>query len=318
MSFKLQAQLVHSIREFFRQQNFLEIFPPPLVENPGMETHVHPLQIYSPKEQALKPTYLHTSPEFYLKEVLSQGESKIFSLGYVFRDDPFSKIHRPNFMMLEWYRAHEFYTRAMEDVESLIKHLTEELRSKNWGIDHEMAKAVPNRRTVESLFEEFAGFSILNFVGQDRELQHKVKTDFPELSLGHAHWEWDDLFFLLFLNLIEPQFKKFPQLVVYEYPAPLAALSTLSARDPRVCERFELYLKGIEVANCYNELTDPTEQESRFFSENNNKKRLYNYHLPFPERFIKALKSGLPRSTGGALGVERLGMALNDQFTFAP
>lgn len=314
--YRQKAEYIHSIRTFFQQQDFVEIFPPALVENPGMETHVHPFQVYSLKENKVKPLYLHTSPEFYLKEVLTtKQEPKIFSLGMVFRDDPFSPIHRSNFLMLEWYRAQERYEVLMKDLEVLIVHLLHEAEKKKWPINVAISGIRFERRSVDSLFREFAGFSILDFLGKETELKRKIQLDLPAISINDGKWAWDDLFFMIFLNLIEPEFSKIPFLIVDEYPAPMAALSTISQRDSRVSERFELYIAGIEIANCYNELVDFAEQENRFYRENEQKKNIYNYQLPYPGRFLSALKQGLPASTGGAIGIERLAQALNN-FSF--
>ena len=123
--------------------------------------------------------------------------------------------------------------------------------------------------------------------------------------------EWDDYYFLLFLNKIEPKLAKIPYILIKEFPAPLAALSTLKSSDNRVAERFEVYLSGIEICNCFNELTSYQEQIHRFQKQAKLKKDLYQYELPWPKRFLKTLELGLPKSSGIALGVERLYLALS-------
>ncbi len=100
--------------------------------------------------------------------------------------------------------------------------------------------------------------------------------------------------------------------MITEFPAPLSALSTLKASDPRVCERFEVYINGIELCNCFNELTDPIEQKKRFAAQNELKKKLYGYELPEPKAFYHTMDKGLPPSAGIALGVERLLHSLFD------
>ena len=113
-------------------------------------------------------------------------------------------------------------------------------------------------------------------------------------------------------NLIEPKISKFQALMITEFPAPLSALSTLKDSDPRVCERFEVYLNGIELCNCFNELTDADEQRKRFSEQNKLKKKLYGYNLPKPESFYRTMDKGFPPSAGIALGVERLLHSLFD------
>jgi lysyl-tRNA synthetase class 2 len=138
----------------------------------------------------------------------------------------------------------------------------------------------------------------------------KLLKQFPDVPVPEVELEWDDYFFLLYLNKIEPEITKTPLLMIYEFPAPLSALSTLKTQDPRVCERFEVYINGVELCNCFNELTDAEEQKKRFTQQNRLKKKLYKYELPEPKKFYAAMERGLPPSAGIALGVERLFLAL--------
>ena len=117
---------------------------------------------------------------------------------------------------------------------------------------------------------------------------------------------WDDYYFLLFLNKIEPLLVHYPYLLLYEFPHHLSALSTLKEADPRVCERFEIYSKGVELCNCFNELRDLTIQKERFSFQAHEKEKLYGYILPEPQVLYDSLERGLPVSSGIALGVERL------------
>jgi len=110
---------------------------------------------------------------------------------------------------------------------------------------------------------------------------------------------------LIFLNDIEPKLKKYPAMILYEYPYHQAAVSTIKANDPRVCERFELYLDGVEIANCFNESTHLNELKERFKLQAHSKKSLYQYELASPSSFYKTMNS-YPPSAGIALGIERL------------
>ena len=299
MSRRYQFELIQLIRNYFLEQGFLDVLTPPAVENPGMEVHIHPFALQSVIGRKAKPLYLHTSPEFCLKELLSDDEfSKIFSLSYCFRDEPDSPIHRSQFLMLEWYRKHERYEKIMSDVEGLIsycqKHAKIPLRT----------TAPMVKKTMQELFLECINVDILNYldVPSIKELLKK----FPEVPVPQVELEWDDYFFLLYLNLVDPKIAQYPLLMITEFPAPLSALSTLKATDPRVCERFEVYINGVELCNCFNELTDATEQRRRFTEQAALKKKIYNYSLPSPERFYAVMDKGLPPSAGIALGVERL------------
>ena len=305
MSRRYQFELIQLIRNFFLEQGFMDVVTPPAVENPGMEVHIHPFQLASLVGRKSPALYLHTSPEFCLKELLSDDDfRKIFSISYCFRDEPSSPIHRSQFLMLEWYRKHARYEEIMADVEALIgycqKHAKIPLRT----------TAPMVKRTMQELFLEFVGIDILDYLDV-RSIKVLLKK-FPEVPVPSAELEWDDYFFLLYLNLVEPKITKYPLLMITEFPAPLSALSTLKAQDPRVCERFEVYVNGVELCNCFNELTDASEQRRRFTEQAALKKKLYGYELPAPERFYAVMDKGLPPSAGIALGVERLLLSLFD------
>lgn len=295
-------ELIQVIRNYFGEQGFLDVITPPAVENPGMEVHIHPFQLHSVQTNKLRPLYLHTSPEFCMKELLGDGFNKIFTMSYCFRDEPSSPIHRPQFLMLEWYRKNERYESIMKDVEGLIQYALK--NAKNLPVRKEIQDQKLVKKTMQELFQEELGIDILNYldVPSIKELLKK----FPDVPVPKVELEWDDYFFLLYLNRIEPVITKYPILMITEFPAPLSALSTLKASDPRVCERFEVYINGIELCNCFNELTDPVEQRKRFSAQNELKKKLYHYELPEPKNFYATMDKGFPPSAGIALGVERL------------
>lgn len=295
-------ELIQIIRNYFGEQGFLDVITPPAVENPGMEVHIHPFQLHSVQKNALRPLYLHTSPEFCMKELLTDGFEKIFTMSYCFRDEPESPIHRPQFLMLEWYRKNERYESIMKDVEGLIDYTLQ--KASHFPLRKEIAGKKLVKKTMQELFQEELGIDILNYL--DVPSIKELLKNFPDVPVPQAELEWDDYFFLLYLNKIEPVITKYPLLMITEFPAPLSALSTLKAEDPRVCERFEVYINGIELCNCFNELTDAVEQRKRFKFQNELKKKLYRYELPEPRSFYRTMDKGLPPSAGIALGVERL------------
>lgn len=272
-----------------------------------MEVHIHPFQLRSVHRNELRPLYLHTSPEFCMKDLLSdpsEGLDKIFNISYCFRDEPNSPIHRFQFIMLEWYRQNARYESIMQDTEDLIAFVINEGPKKGLPLRKEFEKVKMIRKTMQELFQEELGIDILNYLTIDSIKE--LLLDFPDVPVPTSQLEWDDYFFLLYLNKIEPNLTKWPLLMITEFPAPLSALSTLKEADPRVCERFEVYVNGVELCNCFNELTDPIEQRARFTMQNALKKKLYNYELPAPRNFYAAMDRGLPPSAGIALGVERL------------
>ncbi len=303
-----QFELIQLLRRYFQEQKFLETPTPPMVENPGMETHVHSFRVHSARSGAPTSHYLHTSPEFALKELLAEDPTleRIYSLGYVFRDDPSSPIHRPQFLMLEWYRRAARYEAIMDDVEELVALCLQDSRARA-----ELRGEKLTRLTMRELWLQTIGVDPVEHLDVAR-MRAMIAEKFPDVPLPKTELPWDDLFFLLHLNKVEPELHRWPLLLVYEFPAPLAALSTLKQSDPLVCERFEVYARGIELCNAYNELTDAGEQRRRFALQAREKKEIYSHVLPEPTRFLAALDRGLPACAGVALGVERLLHALWD------
>jgi lysyl-tRNA synthetase class 2 len=305
MKLKYQFLLIQAIRDFFNNQGFVDVITPPMVENPGMETHIHPFQIFSANKKQLQPLYLHTSPEFMMKSILAQDFEDIFTICYSFRDEPKSDIHRPQFLMLEWYRTNSSYLKIMDDCEELIKHCLTHFKNNDIATIH--LNSFP-RITMQEIFLKYLEIDILNYLTAD-SIKTLIKNQFPDVPLPESQLPWEDYFFLLFLNKIEPEISKLPYLLIYEFPAPLAALSTLKSSDPRVCERFEIYMHGMEICNCFNECTSLTELQARFNQQSQQKKQTYGYELPEPSAFYRTMEN-YPPSAGNALGVERLLKAL--------
>ncbi len=306
---KLQAQfqLLWAIRQFFSKQGFQDVMPPPMVTNPGMETHIHPFKVGHANTLRFSQWYLNTSPEFHMKELLSMGFDNIFSLGYAFRDEPNATHHRPQFLMLEWYRTNAHYAKIMDDWEELYKFSVQSLSEKNLPVDQDLLKTNFQRATIQEIFSDMLKIDILNFLDK-KDLKELIEKDFKDVPLPVMGEELSlyDYYFLLFLNKIEPHLAHYPYLLLYEFPNHLSALSTIKESDPRVCERFEIYAKGVELCNCFNELRDIKIQKERFLFQAEEKQKLYGYSLPEPTVLYSALEKGFPPSAGIALGVERL------------
>ncbi|TDJ08185.1 MAG: hypothetical protein E2O68_02355 [Deltaproteobacteria bacterium] len=298
--------LLEAIREFFKTKNFLDVLTPPAVQNPGMEAHIHPYALWKTRENKLDDLYLHTSPEFCMKELLSEGLENIFTLSYVFRDEPKSEVHRRQFIMLEWYRKEVSYQQIMKDCQELFNFCSTYLKEK--GVPT-VAPVEIKKYTIQEIFKKTLNIDILNYL-ETKTLRKLIEDKFPEVPLPKEKLTWDDLYFLLFLNKIEPKLIGKSPWLLFEFPHHLSAYSTLKKEDPRVCERFEIYWQGLELGNCFNELTDPVEQKNRLQKQSELKQNIYNYSLPKPTKFIAVMDKGLPTSAGIAMGVERLLLAL--------
>ncbi len=308
-----QFYLLQGIRNFFNSQDFIDVMTPPMVENPGMETHIHPFRVMSAHGKKVHDLYLHTSPEFAMKELLAEGMDKIFNLSYCFRDEPKAPHHRNQFIMLEWYRTNSNYLKIMDDCEELIQSCAKFLENKDVELSSSIQPLLEGhgfiRKTISEIFIDFLGIDILDYL-DCKSLRKLIQEKYKDVPLPSGDLSWDDLYFLLFLNKIEPELAKFPYILLYEFPHHLSALSTIKPNDPRVCERFEIYMNGVELCNCFNELRDLTVQKRRFNAQSIEKEELYGYELPEPKVLYRALEKGFPPSGGIALGVERLLMAL--------
>jgi elongation factor P--(R)-beta-lysine ligase len=304
--------LQKAIRDFFNKRNFIEVMTPPMVSNPGMEVHIHPFEVYSKHTGNSLEQYLHTSPEFYMKDLLSKGFKNIFTLSYSFRDEPRSTLHRNQFVMLEWYRDQSRYELIMEDLQQLLQFCFDYFKKNNLTLHSDLQsqkKIIIKKKTIQELFQETLDIDILDYL-DPRKLKLLIKENFKDVPIPEEELTFEDYFFLLFLNKIEPLLIKEPFIILYQYPAPLKALSTLKKEDPRVCERFELYAYGIELCNSFQELCDSDEQRKRFQQQANEKMKLYGYQLPPATILFNALEKGIDRPSGIALGVERLLMIL--------
>ncbi len=307
---KKQFQLIQKIRNFFLKENFTDVITPPMVQNPGMEVHIHPFKVSSLHLQSSnshqQEYFLQTSPEFHMKELLSYGFENIFTINYSFRDEPSSPIHRKQFLMLEWYRAHQGQDKIIDDCIQLIHHC----------LNSELQLKIPiTIKTVQEIFLEILNIDILEYLELEK-LRNLIVEKFPSVPLppltAHSkiNLKWDDYYFLLFLNCIEPKLSTYPVLIIKDFPEPLKALAKIKASNPKVALRHELFIYGIEVANCYEELTDFNEQERRINLWQKEKSEIYNYQLPYPEVLMDSLKRGLPPSAGIAMGIERLLLGL--------
>ena len=214
--------------------------------------------------------FLRASPELQMKKLLAAGMERIYQIGPCFRAGEKGRRHSPEFTMLEWYRANADYLDIARDAEELLAEVLRPRRS----------AALP-RITVREAYLRWAGWDPVETWDQDR-------FDFDMATK------------------IEPNLPKEP-LFLTDYPAPAASLARLKADDPRVAERWELYVDGIELANAFTELIDPVEQRRRFELAREERRALGEADYPLDEEFLDAL-ARMPPSGGVALGVDRLVM----------
>jgi lysyl-tRNA synthetase class 2 len=295
-------RITKATRAWFEAEGFLEVETAALQVSPGNEAHLHAFatEAVGP-DGARARLYLHTSPEFACKKLLAAGETRIFTLGHVWRNRERGPLHHPEFSMLEWYRANAPYEQVMADCAGLLRLAAGTAGTRRFEFAGQACDpfAEPERLSVAEAFERHARIDLFAPDLAAAARGQGIRTA-PDDT-------WADVFSRVLVEKVEPKLGQGRATILCEYPVSEAALARPRAGDPRVAERFELYACGVELANCFGELTDPVEQRRRFEIEMAEKARLYGETYPIDEDFLAAL-AVMPPASGGALGFDRLVM----------
>jgi lysyl-tRNA synthetase class 2 len=305
-------RIVGVVRHWFADRDFVEVETAALQVSPGNEAHLHAFATEAiDLSGARAPLYLRTSPEFAAKKLLAAGETQTFELARVWRNRERGPLHHPEFTLLEWYRVGAAYETLMADCAALLGVAAEAAGAKMLSFRGQVVdpSLEPDRWTLAEAFDRFAGIDLLASVQPDGA------TDGDALAYAAAARgirvaaddTWADVFSRVLVEKVEPNLGLGRATILCEYPISEAALARPKASDPRVAERFELYACGVELANCFGELTDPSEQRRRFEAEMAEKQRIYGERYPVDEDFLAALAI-MPQASGGALGLDRLVM----------
>jgi lysyl-tRNA synthetase class 2 len=313
---RVRAALADAVRGYFKARDFVEVETPALQVSPGLEAHLvaFETEIQEPFRDGRRARlYLHTSPEFAMKKLLVAGVPRLFQLARTYRNAERSPTHHPEFTMLEWYRANASYRDAMADCEGLLHACANVLggsvlfrRGEHTCDPH----AEWQYLSVAEGFQRHAGVDLLA-TAPDPEHPDVERLRAEAARIGvftNPRDRWDDVFFRIFLERIEPKLGVGRPTVLYDYPLSMAALARRNLGDPQVAERFEVYVCGLELANAFGELTDAAEQRRRFERDQALKAEHFGYSYPIDEDFLAALVHGMPESAGVALGFDRLVM----------
>ena len=295
-----RARLLQSVRAFFDARGYLEVETPYAVPVPGEEVH---LQTF--RTERVTPTgerhalYLHTSPEFAMKKLLAQGSGQIFQLARVWRNAESSDHHTHEFTLLEWYRPGATLSGLMDETEALLRATLPPTVTCR-GITCDLSRF--DRLTMQEAFLRYVGADVLATADNPAALASQAGTRLRDNET------WEDLFFRLLLERIEPAIGQSHPTFLTHWPTAQAALARRDPADPRVAERFELYLCGLELANAFVELTDPVEQRARFTEDRARRHALYGGpDWDIDEDLLEAL-AHMPDCAGIALGFDRLAM----------
>ncbi|WP_337188837.1 EF-P lysine aminoacylase EpmA [Phenylobacterium sp.] len=302
-----RTAVTRAVRRWFEDRGFTEVETAALQVSPGNEAHLHAFATEAVTTTGERsPLYLHTSPEFACKKLLASGEREIFTLARVWRNRERGPLHHPEFTMLEWYRAHSPYEAVMADAAALLAVAAEaaEARRLTWRGREADPFAEPERLSVAEAFDRYADIGLLALLDDRDGLAAKAREAGVRTATDDT---WADVFSRVIVEKVEPNLGFGRATILCEYPVSEAALARPKPGDGRVAERFELYACGVELANCFGELTDAAEQRRRFGIEMDEKARIYGERYPVDEDFLAAL-AHMPPASGGALGFDRLVM----------
>ena len=305
-----RGRIVAGLRAWFAARDFVEVETANLRISPGNETHLHAFATsLTTTDGRTAQLYLRTSPEFSCKKLLAAGEQRIVEFARSFRNRERGALHHPEFTLLEWYRAGEPYDVLIEDCIAIVRETasvaqTRQFRFRGCAAD---PFAEPERLTVAEAFARFAGIDILATLAGETADRDRFARAAQGAGIRVAEDDrWADIFSRVLVERIEPNLGIGRATVLDEYPAVLSALARRT-RDPRVAERFEIYICGTELANGFGELTDPVEQRRQLEREMAEKERRYGERYPIDEDFLAALAQ-MPQACGVALGLDRLVM----------
>lgn len=287
-TYLVREKVIDTIRSFFKDQGFHEVQTPILVPIPSIEPNLEVFKTELRTSRGEKRDgFLIMSPEFSIKKLLAAGIGNCFEITKCFRnEEEVSRLHSPEFTMLEWYRINADYTDVMNDFEQLTLKIIGNDKLIYQGETYDLSTPW-SRISVSEAFQKFAGKDVLTVS--------------------------DEEYYKIFFNEIEPRLAESRKpFFIYDYPISQASLSRPKKEDPRFAERFEVFLAGIELGNCFSELIEAIEQKKRFEEDRMLRLAQGKTDYPIDNDLIMALESGLPPVSGIAVGVDRIIMLAAD------
>ncbi len=288
---KRRAAIIRRLREWFYQQNILEVETPQLSQGATTDPNIESFEVAH--------RHLRTSAEFHLKRLLAAGSPDVYELGKVFRLDESGRYHNPEFTMLEWYRVGIDHHRLIGEVESLLRYL------------HQDDSVSVGCISYRDFWLQHTGINLADTsCAQIASYLESNSVEVPASSRDRI----DELQDLAMATVLAASMPDARYTCLYDYPASQASLARIDETDPDwpVANRFEIYFGSVELANGFYELTDGAEQLSRFRADNEVRRSNKQVARPVDQRFVQSLNYGLPDCAGVAVGIDRLMMILLD------
>ncbi|MCL9776369.1 elongation factor P--(R)-beta-lysine ligase [Vibrio methylphosphonaticus] len=288
---KKRAEIIHNIRQFFLSRDVMEVETPAMSHATVTDVHLQTFdtEFVGPGYADGRRLYFMTSPEFHMKRLLAAGSGCIYQIAKAFRNEESGRYHNPEFTMLEWYRVGFDHHQLMDEMDELLMQV----------LKGEKAQ----RMTYQQAFIQ--ALSVCPLTASMSELRAAAGT-LGLSDIADSEEDRDTLLQLLFSIGVETKIGLNSPAFVYDFPASQAALAKVNANDTRVADRFEVYFKGIELANGFHELDNPKEQLARFEQDNQKRVTMGLPVQPIDHHLIAALEAGLPQCAGVALGIDRL------------
>lgn len=287
-----RAALLESARAFFRERGVMEVETPVVLSHTVTDVQIGSLRLDVPSGAR----WLQTSPEYPMKRLLAAGSGDIFQICHVFRAGEHSRLHNPEFTMIEWYRLGMDLPQVMDETAALAATLFRAGGNLAGPAEHlSYAAAFQQALDCDPLTAPHAQLATL-----------AGRHGLVDSSLATA--TRDELLEFLIATRVGPELGRGRLTCLHHFPASQAALAQLDASDSRTALRFELYAEGVELANGYVELASSSEQRARFIADQAERRRRGLTEPELDERLIAALDAGLPACAGVALGFDRAAM----------
>lgn len=286
-----RAKIVNEIRHFFADRGVLEVETPTMSQATVTDVHLRAFetQFTGPGAAQGITLYLMTSPEYHMKRLLAAGSGPIYQMGRSYRNEEAGRYHNPEFTMLEWYRPHYDMYRLINEVDDLLQQT----------LECESAESL-------SYQQAFLRYLDIDPLTAEKDKLRDVAAKLDVSNIADTEEDRDTILQLLFMVGVEPHIGLEKPTFIYHFPASQASLAEISSEDHRVAERFEVYYKGVELANGFRELTDAVEQRQRFERDNRKRASMGLPEQPIDENLLAALEHGFPECAGVALGIDRL------------